>query len=268
MLGNKNKITLYKDIKKPKPGEILFFPNDNRLAEVPPYINNANNIPSWFRKIPRKKGSVRSCSGTLDYLQIGVTIPMWTNLKFEPNLNNPYRWDWAADRMPFAENYVIEGFRYESTGKCPMTEAREIEDGLYPKLVNPWCAMTAPGWSTLVLPPLYEPNKNYQLVPAIVHTDFYHTLNAVLNIYTDKSFTIQAGTPLMHLIPFKRNIPIEKMEIMPEEYYKLVHARGFGKIHRFPGYIGTGQAYKTYQRQVDDELSNQEEKKWFFQKKK
>jgi len=247
------KIKIYKDLPTPKPGEIHFYPSDDRLNENVPYINNAKTLPSWFRKIPKSPGSIRSCAGTLDYLQIGTTVPMWTNARFSPDFGNPWRWDIQLDNIPFKGEFLNEPFRFESTGECPMTNRREIKDSSYPKLVNPWFLRTAPGWSCLALPVLFEPNKNYEVVPSVVHTDFYHSLNVVLNIYTDQAFEIKAGTPIVHLIPFKRNEDFSKVVVGGEEHYKLMTARGFGPYALFPS-GSTAKAYKKYQRVVDAEL--------------
>lgn len=266
MLGNKKikSIRSYKEIPKPKPGEIFIVPRDNRLIETAPYVNNAQSLPDWFKNIEKKKGSIRSCSGTLDFLQSGITVPMWTNVKFTPNLNMGSQWESHMDQMPYSEGFHNEPFAFESVGRCPITNVREIERGGFPKLVNPWCFMTAPGWSTLLLPPLYEPNKDWQTMASIIHTDFYHNLNLVLNITADKPFWIKAGTPVMHLIPFKRSGDIEKMTIADDSLWRFITSRGFGDAHVIP-LLSTGGSYKTYQRKVDADIEEKEStKKNFF----
>jgi hypothetical protein len=100
----------------------------------------------------------------------------------------------------------------------------------------------------------FEPSTKYQIVPSIVHTDFYHSLNVVLNIYTDQSFEIKAGTPMVQLIPFKRNSDFEKMSIGDAVHHKLLSTRGFNDFGLFPSTGGTGKAYKKYQRIVDQKL--------------
>ena len=192
---------------------------------------------------------------------------MWTNAKFTPNFNLGSQWEVQMDQMPYTmEGFINEPFHFESVGRCPVTSVREIERSGFPKLVNPWCFRTAPGWSTLILPPMYEPNKEWQTMASIVHTDFYHNLNLVLNILTDKPFWIKAGTPVMHLIPFQRNSDFENLTIEDESVWKYVSARGFGDAHVVP-FWSTGRAYKMEQRRVDADLAQQPVKKWFNRKK-
>lgn len=247
------------NVKKVKPGEIRFTPIDNRLLEMPPTVNSVSNPPSWFRIIKKNKGSLRSCAGTIDFLAAGVTLPSWTNFYFRIDASGK-DWEIAADEMsPPSGVSIVQAFLYESTGKCPMTSVREVETGIYPKLVNPWRMETAPGWSTLILPTYWEPNPNYDVVPSIVHTDFYHTANVVLNIKTDQEFSIKYGTPLVQMIPFKRNKDFEKITFRDESDFKYVATRGFGMGHISPR-SHTAAPYRRERMVVDEKVLQQENK--------
>jgi hypothetical protein len=266
MFGKRKQIKTYRDVKKPKPGEIILVPRDNRINETKPFVNSAKTLPEWFKTIDKKNGSIRSCSGTLDFLQLGITVPMWTNAYFTPNLNLGAQWEVLLDQISYAEPFNNEPFPFHAVGRCPMTDVRGIERSAFPKLVNPWCFMTAPGWSSIVLPPLFEPSKDWQTVPSIVHTDFYHNLNLVLNITAESAFTIKAGTPMMQIIPFKRNKDIDKINIEDESLFRFVTARGFGETGVIPTQT-TGRSYKTYQRKIDNEVEEAESSKNTFLKR-
>lgn len=244
----------YEKIPKPKPGEIYIFPRDNRLSDTSPYINTQSNPPKWFRMVGKHQGSIRRCAGTVDYLSIGATIPMWTNVNFKPSMADG-GWEVLMDQMPFFDSFRLQGFTYESTGECPMTKARhsDTQNASYPKLVSPWNIMTAPGWSTILMPVLFEPNPNYQVVPAVVNTDIYHEANVVLNITTNENFKISAGTPILHLIPFKRNKDFDELKFMDESNFALTTARGFGKYQRFPN-GSTSAPYRQYSRVIDEKI--------------
>lgn len=265
----------YKDIPKPKPGEITIVGWDNRLYEIPPYVNTGKKIPSWFKTLPAIPGSLRRCAGVGDYLQTGITIPMWTNIFFEPSLNDQRKWNMKSDRLYNSNEFPIEGFSFQQTGKCPITDVREVEDSYYPKLVNPFMLITHPGWSCLYLPASYEPRKEYDVLPAIVHTDFYHTANIVLNIRTDRPFKIEAGTPMVHVIPFERKNDFEHISFLDSSNFGLVHGRGLGDGHLQPNteVSGTSAPYRRTLKKVDTEIADQDQKKskkkfWFFGDKK
>lgn len=244
-------------VKKVKPGEIRFTPIDNRMLEMPPTVNSVVNPPTWFRNIKKTKGSIRSCAGTIDFLSAGITLPSWTNFYFRLDASG-MDWEIAADEMsPPSGVSIVNAFHYESTGKCPMTSVREVETSSYPKLVNPWRMETAPGWSILILPVYWEPNPNYDVVPAIVHTDFYHTANVVLNIKTDQEFSVKYGTPLVQMIPFKRNKDFEKITFRDESDFKYVATRGFGMGHISPR-MHTAAPYRRERMVVDEKVLKQE----------
>ncbi len=249
-----------KKVKKVKPGEIRFTPLDNRLMEMSPYVNTVVNLPSWFKRIQKNQGSLRSCAGTIDLLSAGVTIPLWTNFYFRIDPTGT-DWEMAADEMsPEAGISRISAFSYESTGSCPMTKNREMETGSYPKLINPWRIETAKGWSSLILPIYWEPNPFYDVVPAIVHTDFYHTANIVLNIKTDREFSIKFGTPMVQIIPFKRSGDFEKIEFRDETDFKYVATRGFGMGHISPR-AHTAAPYRRQRIAIDNSISEEENKR-------
>jgi hypothetical protein len=242
---------------KIKPGEIKIFPMDNRLNEMPPFINSAETQPSWFRRIHKGQGSLRRCAGINDYYNIGVTLPSWTTFNFRPGEHG--HWETRGANFGFNQNETdvskIEGFPFESTGECPITSVRapQLAEAQYPKLVNPWRVQTAPGWSVLLLPVLWEPNNNYDVLPAVIHTDFYHTLNIVLNIKAESPFSIKWGTPLAHLIPFERKTNVDKLIIGDEHEFKYVAATGFGTGHITP-MDGTAAPYRRHRITVDKHL--------------
>ena len=247
-----------KKLPKVKPGVIRFTPVDNRLMESPPTVNSISQPPQWFKQIGKHQGSLRKCAGTIDFLSAGVTLPAWTNFRFRPDGNGT--WEYGADEFsPEAGIANISGFGYESTGECPMTSVRKLETGQYPKIVNPWRFETAPGWSTMILPVYWEPNENYTVVPAVVHTDFYHLANVVLNITTDRAFGIKHGTPLVQLVPFKRNADFEKIDFNDESYFKYVATTGFGMGHIAP-HDGTAAPYRRERIRVDKQLEDQNNK--------
>ena len=244
---------------KIKPGQIRITPSDNRLMTMPPYVNTIGKPPSWFSRMGKQGGSLRRCAGTSDMLAAGITVPSWSIFDFKFDQD---RRVWESRGASFSSNTysdtkvgVVDSFNYAATGECPVTSVRKIEDSYYPKLVNPWKFETAPGWSTLILPIYWEPSENYQVLPAIVHTDFYHTVNVVLNLTSDKPFTIGYGTPLAQMVPFKRNADFEEIIFQDESEFKYLEYTGFGFGHIFPP-NGTSGPYRRERVRVDEALAN------------
>lgn len=74
-----------------------------------------------------------------------------------------------------------------------------------PKWMNPWSIKTPKGYSTLFIPPM---NRDNPLVafPAIVDTDMYTPPVNIIFTLSDPGFKglIPAGTPIVQVMPFKR----------------------------------------------------------------
>jgi hypothetical protein len=235
----------YKELQKSvKPGEVLIVPTDDRLLEeeTMPYKAGGKQFPDWFRFSP--KSGIRKCVGVQDYLSYGFILPAWTNFDFKA-VPQHGGWDLKVGQMPFVSMpFESDPFPKETTGSCPMTEIRGIPDSPYPKLVNPFSFITAPGWSLMILGILHEPNGSYDVVPGLVNTDYYHEVNVVLNPHTDQDFTISYGQPLAQLIPIKRDGDTAKLKFGNQNDHKYVFGRGMGGGPGRPDAKGTGRGYR------------------------
>ena len=251
-------------LKKVKPGSLRITTVDNRFYNNAPYVNSKSKLPSWFRTIHKGEGSIRSCSGISDFLEYGVTIPAWTNFTFKPNVSQGV-WEIYADTFnPYIDFPMASGFHFAQTGACPMTEVRKIEKMSYPKLLTPWRIQTAPGWSSLTLPILYEENENYSVLPSVVSTDFYQIANIVLNIKTDTEFTIKQGTPLAHLVPVQRKNNVKNIEFMDESFFRYASSNMYLTGGNTAASGETGIAYRRATKVVDSALESK--KKWYKSK--
>jgi hypothetical protein len=248
-------------IKKVKPGHLRITTVDNRFYNDAPYVNSKTNIATWFRRIHKGPGSIRSCSGISDFLEYGVTIPAWTTFRFRPNVNLGV-WEISADEFNPSINFLMAGgFHFSQTGSCPMTQSRKIEKMSYPKLLTPWRIQTAPGWSCIMLPIIYEENENYSVLPSVINTDFYQVANVVLNIKTDSEFVIKQGTPLVHLIPIQRKNDIKNIEYMDESFFKYASTNMYMTGATVPSGGGSGVAYRKATKLVDASIDKK--RKWF-----
>ena len=83
-LKNSDKIRTYRDWPKVKPGEILMIPKDYRLLENPPVINGTT-WPDWWKNMPKDRNTTMlGCKGIQDYLSMGITVPLWCDMEFNP----------------------------------------------------------------------------------------------------------------------------------------------------------------------------------------
>jgi hypothetical protein len=250
----------FHDLPKLKKNQVLLSCEDANLMDdsCRPYANDGN-WPEWWKALSGSEGGLKRCSGTSDYLATGFTIPLWAKLMIRPSINGQ-NWDAQFDLVPPCSNFRIESFSYEQTGECPVSKVRKLKKSNYVKVINPWLVKTPPGWSSLFLPPLWDPNPNYTMLPAVVNTDYYHNAHMVINVLTDEPFELEIGRPMWHVIPFKRN---KETTLLwgNKNAYNLLRHRGFGG-----GFMPTRQKskYKKLQRDADSQLV--EQKKTLFDK--
>ena len=246
-LKNFSKIRSYVDWPKVKKGEILIVPSDNRLIENPPRLNKKSSWPEWFKSpLIAKQGTIVSCKGVQDYLQVGITVPLWCDVEiFQVGMDDVR--SRTSDRA-----FDTDQFGADMTEGCPINHGRELESAGWPKINSPYLYKTAPGYSTMVLPVAYEPDPRYQVLPAIIHTDFYHNINAVLRVMVKDPFVIKAGTPIYHLVPFKRDDTIDEIIMGDESMHKtgINRGLGYGSVNKF----SRKGIYRKHQRDADANL--------------
>jgi hypothetical protein len=75
------------------------------------------------------------------------------------------------------------------------------------KLHNYWTVRTSPGWSCLFTPAINRHDGRLQVLSGIVDTDTYHApVNfPFLVTAVDGVYTLEKGTPLVQVLPFRRS---------------------------------------------------------------
>lgn len=207
---------------------------------------NSQSIPEWWRDLPHSQESMRRCPGVLDYIQSGITIPMWADLNFVFE-NDGLHINYDIDNPSFC--FDIDDFNYDQTGDIALCNGNRTRSLSFIKISVPWTVATPKGWSCLVLPHIWSKESNYQIMPGIVNTDYYHHINAVVNITTDSNFKINYKSPLLHIIPFKRKFNLS-MEITDNAKFFIKTELGFGRIFRPKNTKGL---YKAQQRIMDSD---------------
>ena len=88
-----------------------------------------------------------------------------------------------------------------------------------PKFINPWIIKTPPGYSCLFITPMHR-GLPFTIMPGIVDTDtFEHAVNFPFEM-NEKGFEgiLKAGTPMVQVIPFKRDEFVSEVYIYDHEY--------------------------------------------------
>lgn len=173
------------------------------FPEPVPAIRKA---PSYFKSIKPQTSphpastTVKRCVPFLDALSAGFIIPLWADV-FVTASNGTLTIDFPKF-LPMPESLGSHGYQ--------QIEGHPMADTPYGKLplkfINPWLVETEPGVSCLFTAPLNHMETRFKLLDGVVDTDTYYNNVNFPFIWTggDGTFVIEKGTPLVQVIPFRR----------------------------------------------------------------
>lgn len=191
-----------KPLRKPKI-EFLCQPEDYGVLAEP--VPAKSMLPDWFKKLPAVDKAnvtatnngltIKRCMPFLDALTTGWIIPVAATVRLEVrDGGNTVDAGWEIDKVMVSSHamHQVAGNPREPRPPC--------------KMHNYWTIKTPPGWSCLFVPPLNRHNAVIEIVSGIVDTDTYTSLINFPFFATapDGIYTLERGSPLVQLIPFRR----------------------------------------------------------------
>ncbi|MEP3280294.1 MAG: DUF6065 family protein [Stappiaceae bacterium] len=191
---------------KPTSKTIRFLCRPEDQGVIPPPFRAKNYLPDWFRKLPAVDSdqvsttdtglTVKRCMPFLDAMTTGWIIPIAATVRLEiADQGKTVDAGWDFDRT-MVSNHASSQIRGHPADHIPPC-----------KFHNYWTIQTPPGWSCLFVTPLNRPSGVFDLVAGIVDTDTYASEIHFPFLATGKDglHAIEQGSPLVQIIPFKRN---------------------------------------------------------------
>jgi len=186
-------------------------------------------LPEWFKKMPAYGGfdgaapeekrvssladynsTIKRCVPILESLSLGYVLLTHQDVYVkidkpkadnDPNDVGGWQFSW---RPGVSETKAVEGHSFGQANEHPLAKLFRGRD--VHKWINPWRIETPPGYSTLFLPPMNNPNGYFTALPGVVDTDVYtNAVNFPFVIEKEEwEGVIPAGTPVVQAFPFKR----------------------------------------------------------------
>lgn len=178
-------------------GKKITFHSSNTGLDIAKPMPTSRSMPEWFRQMPGVSDgiqTVKKCVPFLDALTMGYTIPL------------------SADVM-----YDSESGRFVSNAVISINEdhhPKQTENVILPpefdtqphKWINQWHIKTPKGYSTLFVHPLNRVDLPFHSFTGVVDTDKHPmVINFPFVLRKDFNGIIEAGTPIIQAIPFKRD---------------------------------------------------------------
>ena len=191
--------------------------------------------PDWWKKGKvaevvngQVNKTIRSCPAMTDWLSSGYLILANRDIYVRNGVTDEdsdskfyHTEDTVHDEM---ESYASQthpsiqmhdAFNYMSTMDAPVKDAF--------KMSNAWCITTPPGYSCFYPDPFLFQNEYFATWQGIIDTDKFNTNkdNSQIIFYpkVDHSFVITKGTPLVQIIPYKREEWVATYTVKDHESY-------------------------------------------------
>lgn len=208
--------------------EFLTFP---RFVDAIPHpVPAQKSLPYWFKNLkaecpvgndprPFPPPTIKRCVPALEGMSQGFIINNWADLAVRVRESTDEEREKGfgplAAGFSYNEDFNL-GMGGENIGAHSWDQVGD-ECGLdkYPcgkqllKMINPWTIKTPKGWSIQVKNPASHFSTDLHFIEAVIDTDeFNHTINFpfVWTGSTVGEFLIPRGTPLVQVIPFKREV--------------------------------------------------------------
>ena len=208
---------------------IEFYCHPDLEGVIPEPKSAVKYLPDWFKDLPptygdkrdtfgNKSMSAKKCLPLLDGMSLGFTIPLCADLHIMSNHNN--------SQIQITNPPALTVCEFHDADQVGGHNGIIKNHGNPLKFINRWVIKTAPGWSTLFIPPINNFQNPFVCLGAMVDTDKYPkevNFPAAL-LQTDLDVHIPAGTPLITAIPIKREGFDKKPRVrsMTKKEYKEV----------------------------------------------
>jgi hypothetical protein len=196
---------------------IEFYCRKEHEGTLPEPVLASKRIADWWKKLPQhddikrdhfgsKMMTAKKCMPLLDAMSYGYIIPLQGDLHVITNHDCSIMKVEGAPERHMADFHDLS----QIGGKhAPGYPAKPV------KFINYWIIRTAPGWSTLFLPPINHQDMPFTCLSGLVDTDTYPKEVNFPAIWNKPNFDdkLSAGIPLVVAIPVKRKIIKNKVPI-------------------------------------------------------
>lgn len=200
-----------------RPPAIEFRCAREDLGVIAEPVPAKQHLPEWFRKVPAIDRAhltatdngltVKRCMPFVDAMTLGWILPLAATVRLEiENQGQKVTAGWEFDKVMVSNHnpHQVAGSPLQPRPPC--------------KFHNYWTVVTPPGWSCLFVPLLNRDPTPFQVLSGVVDTDAYRSLIHFPFFATaeDGVHVIEKGTPIVQVIPFRRDAMAARAAIRAE----------------------------------------------------
>jgi len=143
----------------------------------------------------------KQCPAIQDIVSEGFIIPAWQDIYFVKD-GKFMSWRTYADK-----DEVSSSIRFQGVGQLTDMPTNHLPDYGILKLISPYFFSTPEGYGIYFTDPFYHFRKDIRCLPGIVEADKWGYVAFPFEILSD-NFVMEAGTPLIHCLVYKREEPL------------------------------------------------------------
>ena len=184
--------------------------------QTPSYINGKKEITN-IENVPM---TIKKCMPVFDAMTSGYYLFTFCDIYVKQQDGAPYYY--------WTQGPAVGFHAVQQAEKHP----KRKDDG-YPKFLNSFGIKTPPGYSCMFVNPMHNPSGIFTILEGIVDTDEYSAPVNFPFVLNDNSWEglIPAGTPIVQVIPFKRDS--WQMKLGKEEDIKNIKQNILKKSSKF-----------------------------------
>lgn len=209
---------------KKKKFELRCYSLEPHLPEIFPIQLSKKIIPEWFKKIPpykeigipQRMPTTKMCPGLKHFFDLGITIPLWHDYKITSNEQNQIE----KVEVPVKDNPFEFHNSEQWSGALP--------NWAHIKLLSPWFLEADRPVEFIMIEPTWHLKvpQDYLIAPGSLEFKYQHGCHVQLFVpplNKRNEIFLEAGTPILHLIPTEKiDIELKFCELTPHYYGKLV----------------------------------------------
>ena len=185
---------------------VHFTCDKRQQGVIPEPTPSIKCVPNYFKKLaqthdvgsPFGNGTAKRCVPILDAFSQGFIIPLWEDIIIVTKDGDINLYTHPSKSAGIG-THLGEQLADHPRWNLPYGK-------LLWKFLNPWIVTTDKNYSCLFTSPLNHLETRFKLMDGVVDTDTYYDRVNFPFIWTggDGEFTLEKGTPLVQVIPFKR----------------------------------------------------------------
>ena len=201
--------------------EIKFIPKKKEYAPIlkltPPIPAN-QALPQWYKDLTRTEilsngltgKTAKKCPAIQDTLSTGFVIPLWSKFQYATTRNDDgeiiaQNWHFG---IGLATGEQLEThLDYHNPYQVKGMDITPTLDGTVLKMSLPYKIVVPEGYNIKYSDPFYHFRKDIRCLPGIVEADKWGYVAFPFEILSD-NFVMEAGTPLIHCLVYKREEPL------------------------------------------------------------